>query len=177
MRRIGPFVGFVLIVVLLGLLLLRDRGGQPEVVRAFPALSLTAFDAKAGWDARSLSGQVTVVTIFASWCAPCATEMPELEALKKAHPEVRLMGIAWNDAPDVLRGWLRKHGRPFHSVWLDPEGSAAIALGLKGVPETLVVDAKGMIRYRLAGVLTPAIREKVVDPLLVLLLKEQADAR
>ena len=176
MRPIVPFIGFVCLVLLLGVLLLRDHAGQPEAARSFPALQLKALDGKAQWSTESLYGQVTVINVFASWCASCAAEMPELAVLKKDYPEVQFFGIAWNDKPEMLNGWLKKHGRPFHSVWLDPEGNATITLGLKGVPETLVIDREGMIRYRLAGPLTTAVREKVLAPLLIELSEQVYDA-
>ena len=74
MRPIVPFIGFVCLVLLLGVLLLRDHAGQPEAARSFPALQLKALDGKAQWSTESLYGQVTVINVFASWCASCAAE-------------------------------------------------------------------------------------------------------
>jgi len=92
--------------------------------------------------------------------------MPELIALKKQFPQLEVQGIAWNDAPKVLRAWLKKHGNPFNAVWLDEKGDATIALGIKGVPETIIVDGQGNIRYRLTGPITPAVLKDTIVPLI-----------
>lgn len=175
--RMMPFIGFVVFLVLLGGLLLGKHGGQQAEAKTFPPLTLNSMDGKRQWDASKLQGRITVLNVFASWCVPCAAEMPELASFKKQFPQVALEGIAWNDDPKTLHAWLKKNGNPFTTIWLDPKGEAAIALGLKGVPETIVVDAEGKIRHRVVGPLTPALRMETFDPLIESLLKENLDAQ
>jgi cytochrome c biogenesis protein CcmG/thiol:disulfide interchange protein DsbE len=178
--RILPFVMFLCLSAAMAIMLVyKDDPARlrSEDERPFPALTLTTLDGKQRWDSTTVRGRVTLVNFFASWCAPCITEMPEFAALKKDFPNLHLAGIAWNDDPDILKKWLSKHGKPFDSVWLDAKGDATINLGIKGIPETFVVDAAGVIRYRITGPLTEAEREATLDALLTTLAKEAQDAR
>lgn len=172
MIRFIPFIGFSLLVVVLAMLLLNDHATQNDKPQALPALALNALDGKTVWHQSDLRDKITVINFFASWCTPCAAEMPELGQFKKKYPDVALHGVAWNDDPKTLAVWLKKNGNPFRTVWLDPNGNATMALGLKGVPETIVVDAKGEVRYRLTGPLTPQIRRETFDPLVEILQAE-----
>lgn len=175
--RYVPIMGFLVLVAVLAMMLV-IRHAPPEASdKPFPALTLSALDGKTKWDQQALNGHVTVFNFFASWCTPCEAEMPELAALNKQFPEIQLHGVAWNDDPRTLRVWLAKNKNPFRSVWLDPNGDATIALGIKGIPETIVVDAAGVVRYRLAGPITKALREQTIDPLVHQLLEEAGHAR
>jgi len=163
-------------VYVLGTMLLNpsaQRGGQNGPTNTpLPAMTVRALNGTELWNAQSLQGRVTLINFFASWCNPCAAEMPELGALKKQFPKLNMQGIAWNDSPKTLNGWLIEHHNPFDKTWLDETGDATIALGIRGIPETLIVDKKGMVRYRLSGGLTPALRASAVDALITSLLNE-----
>lgn len=105
-------------------------------------------DAPAEW--RTTPNTVTLVNFFASWCVPCLVEHPQLKAISQIEG-IAVVGIAWNDKPAALDAWLAKHGNPFDSVWLDSAGRAAIAMGLRGVPESFVVDQHGIVRLHIRG--------------------------
>ena len=178
--RIAPFAIFISLSLLLVALLLRQQmpleAGSASN-SAFPTISITSLDGKKSWKQEDLLGHVTVLNFFASWCSPCAAEMPELAELKKQFPNVRLEGVAWNDAPKTLNTWLKKNGNPFRNVWLDKSGDATMALGIRGIPETFVIDKKGVVRFRLTGPLTADMRTKEFADLLTTLLAEAADAK
>lgn len=175
MKKLVPLGAFLLLVAALATLLIVKPSSRPEFTPApLPALALKALDGKTLWRQESLAGKVVLLNFFASWCTPCEAEMPELAALAKRYPALRMQGIAWNDDPVTLRAWLEKHGNPFGAVWIDPKGDATMALGLKGVPETLIVDAAGVVRYRLTGPVTKAVLERDIEPLLKT-LTEAAD--
>lgn len=156
-----PAVLFCLLAVGLGIMLWNKDTPKPAGSgenRNFPDITVTTIDEKYRWNAEILAGHVTVVNFFASWCTPCAAEMPELMALKKQFPSVKFEGIAWNDKPETITQWLGKHGNPFTHVWIDKKGDATIDLGIKGIPETFIIDRTGTIRYHLTGPLTKDIR-------------------
>jgi len=117
-----------------------------------------------GLSNEDLKGRVTVVNVFASWCAPCRQEHPLLVELAK-DPSVRLVGINQKDNPDNARRFLGALGNPYAAVGVDPNGRASIDWGVYGVPETFIVGPDGMIRYKQIGPLTPenleTFREKL----------------
>ncbi|MFZ4125853.1 MAG: redoxin family protein, partial [Rickettsiales bacterium] len=102
-----------------------------------------------------------LINFFASWCLPCVAEHSELVALKKQFPAVTFHGIAWNDTAENIDAMLKKHGKPYDFVWADARGKAAIALGLRGVPETFIVR-DGQIIYHLSGAIDASNRETIM---------------
>lgn len=110
-------------------------------------------------------GQPVVLNFFASWCAPCRVEHEVLVKLSKQH-NVKVYGIAYSDRLPALERYLKELGNPYERIGMDQTGAVAIDYGLKGVPETFVIDKDGRIRYKFAGVLTWKIAENVVLPLL-----------
>lgn len=116
-----------------------------------PDLALPGLDpAGPGLSSADLSaGQPVLVNFFASWCLPCRVEAPHLKALKDRG--VIIHGIALRDQPADIRGFLSRHGNPFARIGLDTQGQAAIAFGSSGVPETFLIDGKGIIRKQHLG--------------------------
>jgi cytochrome c biogenesis protein CcmG/thiol:disulfide interchange protein DsbE len=100
------------------------------------------------------TGKVTVVNVWASWCAPCRIEHPLLTELAK-RPDIALAGINYKDEPENAVRFLTTLGQPFAAVGMDRDGRAAVNWGVYGVPETFVVDGEGRIRYKHIGPLTP----------------------
>lgn len=98
-------------------------------------------------------GKVTVVNVWASWCAPCRVEHPLLTELAK-RPDIQLFGINYKDEPENAVSFLGTLGQPFARVGADRDGRTAIDFGVYGVPETFIVDGQGMIRYKHIGPLT-----------------------
>lgn len=96
-------------------------------------------------------GRPRLVNVFASWCIPCRAEAPQLEALKAAG--VPIDEIAIRDRPDAVAQFLRENGNPFDRIGSDVQSSVQIALGSSGVPETFLIDGKGIIREQIQGVI------------------------
>ena len=108
-----------------------------------------------GLSSADLTGQITVVNVFASWCAPCQVEHPMLMRLAR-EPGIRLVGIDYKEpSPEAGQRFLARHGVPFSAVGADASGRAAIDFGVYGVPETFIIGPDGVIRDKLVGILTP----------------------
>ncbi|MCB1430032.1 MAG: DsbE family thiol:disulfide interchange protein, partial [Nitratireductor sp.] len=115
-----------------------------------------------GIDTASFKGKVTVVNVWASWCAPCRLEHPLILALRE-NRDVRIVGINYKDQTANALRFLGQLGNPFDAVGVDPRGSAAIDWGVYGVPETFIVDRNGLIAYKHVGPLTPdSIRSEIL---------------
>jgi len=151
MRRYLPFLMFVLLVVVLAWALARpgDRYVPSRLVgQPMPALKLDAIVPGKAAVILPADGP-RLVNIFASWCVPCVAEAPMLERL--AEQGATIDGIALRDRPADVAQFLVRHGDPFARVGADPFGRAQIALGASGVPETFVVDGRGIIRLHHVG--------------------------
>ena len=98
-------------------------------------------------------GKVRLLNIFASWCVPCAVEAPQLAQLKAAGVDV--VGVAIRDRPDELQAFLARHGNPFTRIGADNVSKIQFSLGSSGVPESFVIDGKGVIRYQHIGDIGP----------------------
>lgn len=109
-------------------------------------------------------GRPVIVNFWASWCVPCIVEHPQLMALSREG--VPVFGIAYKDRPEASREFLRRHGNPFARLARDEPGRAAIDWGVYGVPETYLIDPRGIIRWRFAGAITPEILAQEIRPLL-----------
>ena len=95
-------------------------------------------------------GQVSVVNVFASWCAPCRAEHPYITALGE-RPDTVAVGFAYKDEPDDTRRFLAELGNPYSRIGVDIDGRAGLDWGLTGVPETFVVAPDGTVVHAHAG--------------------------
>lgn len=98
-------------------------------------------------------GKPRLLNIFASWCVPCAAESPQLMQLTQRGVQVE--GVAIRDARADVDGFLRRWGNPYSRIGLDARSAIQFAIGSSGVPETFVVDGKGIIRYQHIGIIMP----------------------
>lgn len=110
------------------------------------------------------SGKPVMVNLFASWCAPCRVEHPEVTALAEAYPG-QVFGLAYKDAPEATQGFLDELGNPFEQIGVDRSGQGGLEFGLTGVPETFVISPDGRIILHVRGVLDAEGRQKVSEAL------------
>lgn len=117
----------------------------------------------AGFDPVVFAGNITLVNVWASWCAPCREEHPYLSDLSD-DPRVQLMGLNYKDKTENALGFLGSLGNPYDFIGVDNSGRAAIDWGVYGVPETFLVGQDGKIKYKFTGPLTPEAIEKQLMP-------------
>ena len=120
-----------------------------------PAFALApALPGRAGLASTELaSGQPRMINVFASWCVPCIAEAPLLLELKRQG--VAIDAVAVRDRPEDVAAFLSRHGDPFDRIGTDPESRVQLALGSSGVPESFIVDGRGIIRYQHMGPIEP----------------------
>jgi cytochrome c biogenesis protein CcmG, thiol:disulfide interchange protein DsbE len=144
----------------------RDPHELPSAMidKPAPNFTLAGLDGAPGLDHAALSGTVTLVNFFASWCVPCRVEAPLLAGLAE-ELKVPLYGIAYKDKPQDTADYLKQLGDPYQRIGLDQSGRVGIDFGVYGVPETYVVDKTGRIRLRFVGPLTAAALANQLKPL------------
>ncbi|NCQ23652.1 MAG: DsbE family thiol:disulfide interchange protein [Roseovarius sp.] len=108
------------------------------------------------------TGEVKLVNYWASWCAPCRVEHPNLAQL--AADGVTIYGVNYKDKPDNALGFLKELGNPYTALGADAEGRMALNWGVYGVPETYVIDGKGNIVLRFAGPITQRVLDSTILP-------------
>jgi len=114
-----------------------------------------------------LKGQVWMLNVFASWCFACRAEHEVLSAFINAE-KIPVVGLNYKDESDDAKNWLAELGNPYMHIAFDYKGDVGIDYGVYGVPETFVIDKKGIIRHKQIG---PVFDETVRDQLLPLILK------
>jgi len=152
-----PIAGFLVLAYFLFGSLAKKPNELPSVLigKPAPAFALAGLDKQVqGFGPQDLGhGRVTLVNVWASWCAPCREEAPTLKKLA-ATGKVALIGFVWKDRPEKARAFLDELGNPYERIGIDRDGRVAIEWGVYGVPETYVVDRNGIVRERFTGALT-----------------------
>lgn len=166
MRFKLPFAIFMALAVLLGFGLTRDPKVLPSALidKPAPAIGLPLLHApgeKLALD--SLRGQVWLLNVWASWCAPCIEELPVLTA-RAAQDGVPIYGLNYKDKDDAARRLLQRYGNPYRASAVDSDGRIGMDWGVYGVPETFVIDRAGRVRFRHPGPITDQIWRETVMP-------------
>jgi len=168
-----PLLVVLALVGVFGKRLIDVSGGDdPQLVPSvllntpLPAFDLPPLPGREpGLVSAEMTGEVSLVNVFGSWCVACLAEHPFLMQLK-AEGVIPIHGIAWRDPADASLAWLAKHGDPYTRIGQDPRSEAAIALGVTGAPETFVIDRGGVIRYKHIGPITPEAWQTTLAPLI-----------
>ena len=154
----APLAGFVIFfaVVAFGLISPADRKIVSKMVgKPLPAFELpAAVPGRDGLAAQDFAqGQPRLLNIFASWCVPCIAEAPVLMELKRRGAKIDAVAI--RDKPEDVAAFLARNGDPYERIGSDTASRVQLAMGSSGVPETFVVDGKGVIRYQHIGDIRP----------------------
>ena len=120
---------------------------------------------------KDMLGKVWLLNVWASWCVSCRQEHPLLVQFSKSGL-VPIYGLDYKDDPRDARNWLNQLGNPYTASLVDRDGRVGIDYGVYGVPETYVIDKKGIIRYKQIGPVTPSALKDTIIPLLKTLKNE-----
>jgi len=170
-----PLVVFVLLALLLykGLSINSRNIPSPFIGKPAPAFDLPRLYQKdQRISAKSMKGKVWIMNVFASWCVSCRAEHLVLSNFIHQY-KVPTIGLNYKDygtedyGEDVI-SWLAQLGNPYFAIAVDKEGRTGIDYGVYGVPESFVIDKKGIIRYKFTG---PIYQKAVTETLVPLILK------
>ncbi len=160
-----PFAAFLVLAFLLYQGLQKDPNELPSALIGKPvpnfALPSLADPAKT-LTAEDFKGKPYLLNVWATWCPSCKEEHPYL--LKLAQMGIPIVGLNYKDDEEAARQLLKAMQDPYVVNIADKEGTLGLDLGVYGAPETFVVDADGIIRYKLVGVVTEAIWAETLAP-------------
>lgn len=176
MTRIALFIPLVVFAILTLFLLKgldRDPTELPSALvgEAFPNFVLPSLaDEQKFLSERDLGSRVVLVNVWATWCFACRIEHAMLNQL--ATEGVAIIGLNYKDQNQQARQWLEQKGNPYVFNIIDSEGILGFDLGVTGAPETYLVDAQGIIRYRRVGVIDQRVWDDEISGLYQQLLGE-----
>jgi cytochrome c biogenesis protein CcmG/thiol:disulfide interchange protein DsbE len=148
-----PIGIFVALVALLAVGLTRNPREVPSplVGKPAPAFELPLLrEPQKVFSSREPAGQVWVLNVWASWCAPCREEHPFMVQLSKSGL-APLYGLNYKDRREDALKWLGQYGDPYRAAFSDPQGKVGFDYGVYGVPESFVVGRDGTILYKHIG--------------------------
>ena len=166
-RYLLPLGIFIVIAVFLGIGLKLDPREVPSplIDKPAPAFSLPQLQQPALMFSRDdMKGKVWLLNVWASWCVACRDEHPVLVEFARTKA-VPIVGLNYKDERVDGMRWLSQFGDPYQLSAFDYDGRTGIDYGVYGVPETFLIDKKGVIRYKRIGVVTPEILRDKILPL------------
>jgi cytochrome c biogenesis protein CcmG, thiol:disulfide interchange protein DsbE len=180
MTRFWPLAAFFALALLLAAALVKMKNGydpheipSPLIGKPVPVFALTTLDDPGKTIGREqLLGHVWLLNVWASWCVSCRVEHPLLVEFAQQHP-VEIYGLDYKDTRPEAMAWLGQFGNPYKAALFDGDGKVGIDFGVYGVPETFVIDKKGVIRYKQIG---PFTEEALSNKLLPLLQQLQGES-
>jgi len=140
-------------------LALAKASGQPA-----PPFTMTRVQGKGSISLADFSGRAVVLNFWASWCAPCRQEAPELQAVWQSYQGrgVQFLGVDHQDSLSAGAAFQRQFGITYPSVF-DPEGKLSAEYGLVGIPSTLIIDGRGRVLYRFLGKIDAPLLSAALD--------------
>lgn len=138
---------------------------SPFINKPAPEFSLQKLDNMSeSFSTKDMLGKVWLLNVWASWCVACRQEHPVLVQMARTG-EIPIYGLNYKDAPSQARNWLKQHGDPYILSVVDYEGNVGIDYGVYGVPETFVIDKRGIIRHKVIGPVSRSTLQNCLKPL------------
>lgn len=144
----------------------REALPSPLIGKPAPAFSLPVLHEPGRlMSSEQLRGSPYLLNVWGSWCPACRDEHPVLTRFAETK-RVRVIGFNWKDEHADAMRWLEQFGNPYWMVLVDYDGKVAIDWGIYGAPETFLVDAKGVVRWKHVGPISEAtIRDELLPAL------------
>jgi cytochrome c biogenesis protein CcmG/thiol:disulfide interchange protein DsbE len=137
---------------------------SPLINRPAPPFRLTQLDdPDKTFTPRDMLGRVWLLNVWASWCVSCRAEHAVLTALSRTGV-LSIYGLAYKDTRENALTFLASFGNPYVLSIQDMDGRVGIDYGVYGVPESYLIDKRGMIRFKQIGPLTIEVVEKTILP-------------
>ena len=174
-RYVIPLAVFIVIVGFLAVGLKNDpkRVPSPLVGKPAPRFELpTLYDPEEKITPEKLRGKVWLLNVWASWCVSCRAEHEVIKRLARMNL-VPVYGLNYKDEEADAKAWLGQLGNPYEASLVDREGNVGIDWGVYGVPETFVIDKKGIIRHKVIGPVNDEILQETLVPLIRKLIEEE----
>ncbi len=172
-----PLIIFTVLVALLGVgLTLNPREvPSPFIDKPAPQFSLPRLDNPSQTiGSADMAGRVWILNVWASWCTSCRAEHEVIKQLARLPETVPIIGLNYKDEASDAMGWLNSFGNPYLASAHDLRGQVGIDWGVYGVPETFVIDKKGVVRHKHTGPVTEQSLQETILPLLRKLKAEGA---
>ena len=168
LRLVLPLAVFALLVAFLykGLMLNPSEVPSPLIDKPAPDFSLPRLhDPITAISNQDMAGKVWMLNVWASWCVSCRQEHPLLVDLSR-RGIVPIYGLNYNDTREEAIDWLQRLGNPYLASAFDADGRVGLDYGVYGVPETYVIDAHGVIRYKQIGPINVDALQNRILPLI-----------
>lgn len=167
-RPFAPLLVFALIGAFLwwGLYLDPRLVPSPLIGKPAPAFDVPRLYAPdQRFTEKQLQGQVSLLNIWASWCPSCSIEHPFFNRLAQRN-ELPIYGLNYKDTVRDAKSWLAKRGNPYRAIAFDADGRVGIDWGVYGAPETFLIDADGIVRYKHVGPVNEGVWQEKFAPLI-----------
>lgn len=174
LRFILPLMAFLVMVIFLGIGLKLDPHDVPSPLINKPAPVFTLpqlHEPQKTFSPADMKGKVWLLNVWASWCVSCRQEHVYLTEFARDR-SMNLMGLNYKDEPVAAMQWLERLGNPYKISISDIDGMAGLDWGVYGVPETFIIDKKGIVRHKQTGPVDPTILQTIIMPLIEQLNRE-----
>jgi cytochrome c biogenesis protein CcmG/thiol:disulfide interchange protein DsbE len=169
-RRLLPLFAFLALAGLLYAGVRMNSGKDtsaipsPLIGMSAPAFSLPVFDdASRKLSGKDLLGAPYLLNVWGSWCPNCREEHPVITRLAQSG-KLRVVGYDYKDSAEDARRWLAEFGNPYTLILVDEDGRAALDWGIYGAPETFLIDAHGIVRWKHVGPVDESVVHDEIEP-------------